>query len=140
MNWIQSNQLRAIHALLNDNNLKDEKDSIVQAFTAGRTTHSSKMTKGEAAALIGHLKSLDETDKRATKMRNKILSIAHELGWTKLLKSPIGNPDVKKVDMEHVNNWCLQYGHKKKKLDDYDYNELPMLVTQFEEVYKNQLK
>ena len=130
MKHLNTNQLRAIHALLGEHGLRDEKESIVEAFTGGRTTHSSKMSGKEAAALIGHLKSLNPVNNRADKMRNKILSMAHEMQWEK----------EGKVDMEHLNNWCLSKSYLKKKLDDYEYNELPKLVTQFEQVYKSHLK
>lgn len=123
-------QLRAIHALLGDHGLRDEKESIVQAFTGGRTTHSSEMSGSEAAALIGHLKSLNPIQGRADKMRNKILGMAHDMHWE----------TNGKVDMERVNNWCTKYGHRHKPLDDYTYEELPTLVSQFEGVYKSHLK
>ncbi len=127
---LNQKQLRAIHALLGDHGLRDEKESIVRAFTSGRTTHSSEMSGSEAAALIGHLKSLNPINGRADKMRNKILSMAHEMNWEK----------DGRIDMEHLNNWCLSKSYLKKKLDDYQYAELPKLVTQFEQVYKSHLK
>ena len=141
---LNQKQLRAIHALLGDHGLRDDKASIVQAFTGGRTTHSSEMSIREAAALIGHLKSLNPINGRADKMRNKILSMAHEMGWTvpsSGLQPPSPHGEGKqKVDMAHVNNWCLAKSYLKKKLDDYEYAELPKLVTQFEQVYKSHLK
>lgn len=125
-------QVKAIYTLLGKLGLRDEKESIVGSFTGGKTTSVRTMAFNEAKALIGHLKSMDPRDRKSEKMRNKILSIAHEMNWI--------TPGTEKVDMEHVNNWCLQYGHGKKKLDDYKYNELPTLVSQFEEVYKGHLK
>jgi hypothetical protein len=129
---ITISQLTAIHTLLSKHSLKDEKASIVEAFSAGRTTSSKELRFAEAAALIGHLKSLEPTVGGAEKMRNKILSMAHEMNWR--------HEGTQRVDMDHVNNWCLSRGYIKKKLDDYTYNELPKLVTQFEEVYKSYLK
>jgi len=130
--YTNPNQLKAIHVLIGKNHLRDEKESIVESFTAGRTKHVSEMYGKEAAALIGHLKSLDETDKRTERMRNKVLSMAHEMNWR--------IAGTNRVDMDHVNNWCLNYGYKKRRLDDYTYEELPMLVTQFEQLYKSHLK
>jgi len=130
--FTNSEQLKAIYTLLKKNHIGDEKESIVSAFTANRTKHVSEMYGKEAAALIGHLKSLDVTDVRSEKMRNKILSMAHEMNWR--IKG------TEKVNMEHVNNWCKTYGYGKKSLDEYQYNELPRLVTQFEEVYKSHIK
>ncbi len=144
---INKDQLSAIHTLLHKNNLKDQKADIVSAFTAGRSTSSKDLTKSEAAALIGHLKSLDKVDNSATKMRNKILSMAWEMHWVRSL-TPSPSPEERGgqtfiktvIDMQHVNNWCLKSSYLKKKLDDYKYEELPKLVSQFEEVYKSYLK
>lgn len=132
MKTINPNQLKAIHALLGINGLRDEKQNIVSAFTGGRTTHVSEMSSAEAAALIGHLKSLNNTEAGATRMRNKILSMAHEMNWR--------IEGTKRVSMQHVNNWCTSRSYLKKPLDNYTYNELPKLVSQFEEVYKSHLK
>lgn len=129
-------QIAAIHTLLSKQGLKDDKANIVQSFTAGRTTSTKEMSMDEAAALIGHLKSMDPQDKGSDRMRNKILSMAHEMGWTlPVAGDPL--PVKPKVDMDHVNAWCKSHGYLKKKLDDYTYTELPKLVSQFEEVYRS---
>lgn len=127
-------QLKAIYTLLRKNGIKDkeDKESIVEVFTGKRTGSVTAMKDNEAAALIGHLKSMEPTETSATKMRNKILSMCHEMNWT--------IPGTGKVDMDHVNNWCISKSYLKKKLDDYEYNELPKLVSQVEEVYKSYLK
>lgn len=126
-------QIAAIHTLIAKHGLKDQKADIVGSFSAGRTDSVKGLRFEEAAALIGHLKSLDPVDRSADKMRNKILSMAHELGWITPLPEP-------RVDMEHVNAWCIKHGYLKKKLDDYTYTELPKLVSQFEEVYRDFIK
>lgn len=122
-------QITAIHTLLSKQGLKDEKRSIVLSFTAGRTDSVKEMRNEEAAALIGHLKSMDPEEKSADKMRNKILSMAHEMGWR--------IPGTTKVDMNHINGWMRSKSYLKKDLDTYRYAELPKLVSQFEEVYKS---
>jgi hypothetical protein len=121
-------QIKAIYSLLGKHGLRDEKKSIVSAFTAEKTTSVSAMSFSQAAALIAHLKGLDPTDRATDRMKNKIISMAHELGWRK--------PGTTDVDMDHVNNWMKSFSYLKKPLDDYKHNELPKLVTQFEEVYK----
>ncbi|MBT1702938.1 hypothetical protein [Chryseosolibacter indicus] len=128
-------QIKKIYTLLGKHGLRDQKDSIVLSFSAGKTTKVSRMSFNEAAALIGHLVSLDPEENSISKMRNKILAMAHEMNWTKVT----GN-GVHALDIEHVNNWCISKGYLKKKLDDYTYSELPKLVSQFEEVYKSYLK
>ena len=130
------NQVKIIYALLGENNLRDEKENIVQAFSGGKTTSVRAMLNMDANALISHLKSMDYTATRVTKMRNKILFMAHEMGWER----SVATSAKKKVDMEHLNAWCEKHGYLKKKLDEYKYEELPKLITQFEEVYKSHLK
>lgn len=125
-------QVKAIYSLLGAHGLRDEKESIVSAFSGGKTTSVRALSFNEAAALIGHLKSLDRADNGAVKMRNKILSMAHEMNWR--------NPGTTEIDMDHVNNWCINRSYLKKKLDAYTHDELPALVTQFEQVYKSYLK
>lgn len=138
-------QVKAIYTLLGKFNLRDEKESIVRSFTANRTDSTRAMKDNEAAALIGHLKSMDVVDTRSEKMRKKILSMAHEMGWEKEVESSKLKVESSKfgkraIDMEHVNNWCKSRGYLHKPLDDYTYNELPRLVSQFEQVYKDYLK
>jgi hypothetical protein len=125
-------QLQAIYTLLGKHGLREEKESIVSAFTAGKTTSVRAMKFGEAAALIEHLKGMDHEDSAGDKMKKKILSMAHEMGWR--IKG------TEKIDMDHVNNWCKSFSYLKKSLDEYTYKELPKLVTQFEEVYKSYLR
>jgi hypothetical protein len=132
MTLINGPQLTAIHALLSELHLRDEKESIIREFTGGRTTSSRSMTKAEARALIAHLKSVDPKDKGAEKMRNKVLSMCHEMGWR--------IPGTDRIDMDHVNNWCVSRSYLKKKLDDYTHKELPLLVTQVEQFYQSFLK
>jgi hypothetical protein len=133
-------QVKAIYTLLGKFGLRDEKESIVRSFTANRTDSTRAMKDKEAAALIGHLKSMDVVDTRSDKMRKKILSMAHEMGWSSSAKATEDKQAKKKIDMEHVNNWCKSRSYLHKPLDDYTYNELPKLVSQFEEVYKDYLK
>jgi hypothetical protein len=128
-------QVKKIYTLLGQHGLRDEKDSIVSAFTAGKTSSVRAMSFHQAAALIGHLVSLDPLENSNTKMRNKIISMAYEMHWTKPSAS-----GVHMIDIDHVNNWCLSKSYLKKKLDDYTHSELPKLVSQFEEVYKSYLK
>lgn len=86
------------------------------------------MTDQEARELIAYLENSRTTPSPEERMRRKIISRAHEMGW----KTPEG-----KADIERIDNWCLNYGYLKKKLNQYTYNELPKLVTIFEEkVYK----
>lgn len=101
----------------------DAKMDMVLGFTGGRTDTSTALFSSEAIALIKHLKSLDPEEKKAEKMRRKIISMAHELKWY--------IPGTNKADMKRLDEWCLKFGYLHKKLNQYQYNELPKLVTQF---------
>lgn len=126
-------QVKAIYTLLGKLHLRDEKESIVSAFSGGRTDSVRALGFNEAAALIAHLKSMDDPEENSnTRMRNKIIGMAREMNW--LIKG------TGKVDIDHLNNWCKSLGYLHKPLDDYTHSELPKLVTQFEEVYRSYLK
>lgn len=117
---IKPEQLRNLHGLLNRTGLMEEKETLVLSFSGGREKSSRGLTYQEAGALITHLKSLDGSHK----MRRKIISMAHELGWK--------IPGTKKINMEAINTWCKTYGYGKKELNEYTEQELPKLVTQFQ--------
>ncbi len=136
MKKISGEQIKIIHAILNKLGMIDEKAGLVSDFTNGRTTSSREMTFAEAFSLTGYLRTLQPTENSSIKMRNKILSMAHELGW-ELNEYTRGGK--KKIDMNHLNNWCIKHGHAKKKLDKYTNAELPMLVSQMEVIYKQHL-
>jgi hypothetical protein len=133
MRTITKDQLKAVHTLLGKIGItdKEEKKKEIIAYTGGRTDSSRAMTFTEAEQMIATLMSLDPAAGKAEKMRKKILSLAHEMGW----KKPNG-----KINMDHVNQWCIKYGYLHKKLDDYTYKELPQLVTQFTNAYKDYIK
>lgn len=101
-------------------------------FTSGRSGSSKDLTSDEANALIRHLKQLDPEEVAAEKMRRKIISMAHEMGWRL--------PGTTRADMQRIDSWCVKYGYLHKKLNQYLPAELPALVTQFEAVYKSFLK
>ncbi|MBA9078961.1 hypothetical protein [Rufibacter quisquiliarum] len=64
-------------------------------------------------------------------MRKKIISMAHKMRW---------QIDGTKVDIARIDAWCRKYGAPAKGFNDYTYNELPKLVTQFGKVYKSYLE
>ncbi|SEW02115.1 hypothetical protein SAMN05428988_1330 [Chitinophaga sp. YR573] len=119
--------LAKIHILFKETSLKAHKSEIVSSFSAGRTDSCAYLKDSEALELITYLDSkkneADTNFKAAAKMKNKIIAMAHELGW----KQPDG-----KIDMSVLNNWCSRYSYLKKELDAYTYKELPKLLTQFE--------
>lgn len=128
-NVITIPQIKCINVLLNKHaHLKDHKAEVIKKYTGGRADSTKDMTREEAGALIGYLKSLDPNEKKSDVMRKKVISMAHEMGW---------RDEYGKIKMDQVNGWCRKYSYLKKRLDEYSYEELPMLVTQFEAVYKD---
>jgi hypothetical protein len=148
-------QNRILHALLGKLNIDQElKEDLVLQYTNGREKRSSGLTVEECNALIGFLKrqagerphaaqassALTGTSsnpstplrgqgggKDPKKMQYKCLSICHEMGW----KLPNG-----KIDIARVDEFCLKRGHAHKKLNKYEYKELPLLITQFEKMLR----
>lgn len=113
-------------AICND----DLKEELVMRFTNGRTPRSSEMDVRECQALINYLQALvNKTfNDPADRMRKKILSICHEMGW----ELPNG-----KIDWDRLNGYLTKYGYLHKELNDYTNDELPTLVTQFENLLKS---
>ena len=84
----------------------------------------------------------NQTDRSpaADRMRKKIIACAYQLGWCKTIPNP--NPfdaeATKKVaDYAAINTFCKEKGSiKKNTLNAYTLEELPTMVTQFEQLVK----
>lgn len=125
-------QHKLVMTLFNKLGLMPHKESIVAGFSNGKTTSTRALDHYASLQLIRWLKSQDTQEKKCLPMRNKILYYAHLLGWTKQ------NPQGKIVaNVQRVDEWMLKYSYLKKKLHSYTYKELPILVTQFEKMYKS---
>jgi len=138
-------QNKALHLLVGELNISSEmKEELVYQFTNGRETSSSKMLVNECQSLINHLNHIKngtsatnrkvsnhsvsrmsrEDKDKCQKMRRKILSIFHEMGWKKQGQ----------LDWTRINEWLLTRGYLKKALNDYKLAELPKLVSQVEKL------
>lgn len=125
---------RELYALLNNTGLMEQKESLVIAFSNGREESTKGLTEKEAGELIAYLRRQpNPQDQAADKMRKKIISMAHELGWHNLVNGKWV------IDMRSIDTWCLRYGYLKKEFNKYTVEELPMLVTQFQKVYEGHL-
>lgn len=127
-----------LHKLIGNLHIdKETKEELVFQFTKRRTPHSSEMTMEECQALINHLQVLDKqrvsitgtppprfANTTANKMRRKILSMCHEMNWK----------ENGMLDWKKINAWLLKYGYLHKSMNDYNEQELPKLVTQFEKL------
>jgi hypothetical protein len=128
---ITPTKLKCLNTLISKRGIdKETKAMMVAGFSDGRCESSKELYDDEAVAMIKHLQSLQPHQAEAEKMRNKILYYAHEMNWR--------NHKLK-VDIQRVDAWCKKFGYLHKALDQYEYNELPKLVTQFENVYKHYL-
>lgn len=132
---ITSTQNKIMYSLLTKTGMLGNKYNLILGFTKGRTDKSNEMSMDEAQELITYLKvfitNKDKLqlhqDEAANQMRRKIISMSHRIGWT---------TQPGKVDMDSINTWCREKSYLKKELNNYTYNELPKLVTEFQQVYK----
>jgi hypothetical protein len=134
-------QIRAINSVLAKSGLMDDKKSIIKEATLNRTEHSSELQFEEAKTLLKSLLSGTLIKQPKNKMISKIFAIAHEMGWIK--KQTIVDAAGMKTynDYSPVYNWVKKYGYLKKDLAQYKYNEIPKLLTQFEQgPYQHYLK
>ncbi|MBW7848359.1 MAG: hypothetical protein H3C41_09800 [Bacteroidales bacterium] len=135
-------QLKVFHAILAKRGLMDMKPIIVSDESSGRTEHASQLTVHEMAALIKRLQvnhelRFDTVKTAENRMRRRILSLCYSLGWTRYDEQK----RMQTADMERLEAWLQKYGYlHKKKLNDYAYNELVKLVTQFEMFTKSELQ
>jgi hypothetical protein len=110
---------------------KEEKEALVRLFTRQRESSTKGLTDAEADKVIDYLRGMcANQDKHppGNLMRRHIIAMAHEMKW----ETQDG-----KADMKRINGWCVHYGFGKKPLNDYEYDELPQLVTQFKNVYNS---
>jgi hypothetical protein len=130
-------KLGRLHGLLNKLNKQAYKIDYIVDVSNGRTQSSRDLHDSEYYALIGILsKELKESEAKPKpeedKMRKKVTSICHELGWH--------IPGTTKIDMEVVNKFCESHSYLKKRLNKYSMAELPKLVSQFEQILKSYYK
>ncbi len=132
-------QNKQIHSLLSKLRIDlDTKKDMVYQITEGRVMSTSQMTYAEADMMIRFLKQLSgeattypSKKDDAQKMRRKIFSICHDIGW---------EDDKGAVDKKRLEDWLLKYGYLHKVLMDYTLQELPALLTQFENIQKSEYK
>ena len=133
MKPISPNKLKAINTLISRYGIdKETKAMMVEGISLGRCSSSKELTDEEGVLLLQHLKDNDPHRKAIEKMKGKMFYYCHEMGWTKT-----NSTGRKVVDMQRLDDWCKSRSYLKKKLDWYNYKELPKLVTQFEQVYSS---
>jgi hypothetical protein len=134
-------QVKAINAILARKNLMMHKATIVQSCSNGRTTHSTELTVEEARALLIDLNKNEPETEAKQRMVRKIFAMARDLGWVKKITVVERTGIVHKDDLSAVYEWINKYGYLKKDINQYKYNELPKLVSQFQEgPYKHYIR
>lgn len=114
--------------MLNQLSLLEHKATIVSSITYGRTTSSKEMNIHEAKHLIEQLSSSDAD----CRMRRKIFSLAYEAGiiYGETLED-------KKMNSIKLDNFLLERGTVKKKLNELSHDELIKTVNQFNQIIKH---
>lgn len=128
-------------ALLTKTGMQGRRHAICYDYSKGRTESSKDLDNTEMLAIINDLeKGFKELD-RSDLMRKKIISMAHEMGWSlsPTLSKGDGVPKMR-IDIKRIDAWCVKYGQFNKGFNAHSYLELTMLVTQFENYYKSFLK
>lgn len=101
----------------------------------GRTESTRDLTEIETDAIIRKLEAEFVQFDVANKMRRKLISMAREMGWE---TTPSNSPWRRRVaDMDRLNAWCVKYGQFHKTLNKHTLQELPLLISQFEQVYRS---
>lgn len=152
---------KQLHALLSQTNMIKAKPYLIESFTNGRETSSTGLQSHEAIELIKHLKCELQKQKnkamanepkhignamptfkantpaqQANTMRKKIIALAHQMGWSAI--HPVSKNKI--ADIPRIDAWAIKYGYLHKSLNNYTIQELPKLVTQFDNLYKSFLK
>ncbi|MDT8412680.1 MAG: hypothetical protein RQ875_09480 [Vicingaceae bacterium] len=83
----------------------DFKKVLCHSFSNGRTIRTSELEVSECERLIAHLKNMVKETDKADKMRKKIISFFHKMGYY---------TSDSKVDMEAIDVWAKKYGYLKK--------------------------
>lgn len=105
-----------------------KKEELVQRHSTTSAKRVSMMTHDDAAAL---LRSLLEQDDQMNRMRRKVIAMAHQMGW----KNPDGSD---KADYRRIDRWMLTY--RLRTMNMMDFEQLTDAVTQFEEMFKAEIK
>jgi hypothetical protein len=113
----------------------EHKRELVEEASYGRVSSSKDLTQVECNRLLNHLQTLLNEHRQGgdagQKMRRKIMSMVHELGW----ENPSGS-----IDYNRLNAWLLKFGYLHKELNSYTVQELPALVTQMDKMLAGKYK
>lgn len=146
MKPVTPDQIKKIHTILPPiyRNNKEMKQSLVFQFTEDPEALSTKdLSFYQAEELIHFLetgKTKDYSHYAGFDIANKqhmfIFSLCHQIGWETYSEKKMKLV----VDMAALGSWLYKYGYLHKPLRDYNYEELPKLVTQFNNMVTSKLQ
>jgi len=114
---------------LNDVDQYGRRHDYAWRHSNGRTESTKELTGEECHSIIMELVdeygiTVESAD--SDRMRKKIISMAHQIGWT--LNG--------KADMQRIEVWCVNKGPYHKPLNGHTHEELTVLVSVFQKIYK----
>lgn len=130
-------QIKTIMAIIATSGLMDQKETIIKGASASGSTSTKELTFSEAAHLIEFLNKGNKAkpdDSKKDKMIRKLVAMSYDLNWIK--EKPVVKPGGKmetKKDYSALYKWVEDFGYLKKPLKLYTEQELPKLLTQFEQ-------
>lgn len=130
MSAITQIQNRALHSLLAQLNLMDQKAELVRRYTEGRTCSSREMIAQEAEALVSALKT--EKERAMRKSIGKVIHLLCLLGYVR------SNGE---ADYTRINRFIQNIGSNnphRKTLHYLNRRELNAVVTQVEAMYQKE--
>lgn len=135
---ITPKQIQLISTLIHKQGLSANKPEIMESFSNGRTSSTKGLTIEEASELIGFLTKSQSDVNVSSRLMKKLFAMAFEMGWCPSEKVIGPDGQIKeKRNYSRLHAWVEKYGFGKKPLRSYTYNELPKLVSVFEEKIYN---
>jgi hypothetical protein len=102
----------------------------VLAFDAGQFKVDVKTPNKPKEAKKNTCPAIYVKDSPENAMYRKLLYFCHQMNW-----------EVEgRADQERLDAWAVKFGKYNKKLVEHNHNELAVLLTQFENVYRSFLQ
>ena len=131
MKYASKEQVQKIRIMLKQQDQDEFKDHIIASFSNERTSSTRELSFEEAKQLIKHLV---ENDGR-TNLIKKLYAMAYK---AKIIFD--GNADDKKMNRAKLDRFLKEKGAVKKPLDKLTKIDLVKVVSQFEQIVKNNEK
>lgn len=128
---ISTAQIRLVHVLLQQQDLMEQKETIVNAISNGRTSSTKDLTSAEAKYLIDFLKGKEVENEK----RKAVFRAVYGLAWK--IDMIYGNTDDDyQMNIAKLNVFCRERGTVKKNLTEQTLAEMRKTQRQFEAMYR----